>query len=130
DGSSQPWDLQTALGGGHGKVQPGDTVWLRGGTYTSAVTSTLTGTAAAPIVVRQFPGERAMLDAKGGTSSTSRGDFFSVIGSYSIFWGFELMDSDPNRTTDTRPNLLVAKDRKSTRLNSSHVSISYAVFCL
>ena len=113
DGSSQPWDLQTALSGGHGKVQPGDTVWLRGGTYTSAVTSTLTGTAAAPIVVRQFPGERAMLDAKGGTSSTSRGDFFSVIGSYSIFWGFELMDSDPNRTTDTRPNLLVA--------NASHL---------
>src|SRR5438067_5742955 len=26
--------------------------------------------------------------------------------------------------------LVVAKDRKSTRLNSSHVSISYAVFCL
>src|SRR5207249_10103299 len=24
----------------------------------------------------------------------------------------------------------IAKDRKSTRLNSSHVSISYAVFCL
>src|SRR5699024_11703154 len=26
--------------------------------------------------------------------------------------------------------LLLALDRKSTRLNSSHVSISYAVFCL
>src|SRR5699024_12090718 len=26
--------------------------------------------------------------------------------------------------------LLVSQDRKSTRLNSSHVSISYAVFCL
>src|SRR5690242_9666438 len=25
---------------------------------------------------------------------------------------------------------LVARDRKSTRLNSSHMSISYAVFCL
>src|SRR5699024_11812693 len=25
---------------------------------------------------------------------------------------------------------MVEKDRKSTRLNSSHVSISYAVFCL
>src|SRR6202041_2693915 len=25
---------------------------------------------------------------------------------------------------------IVAKDRKSTRLNSSHMSISYAVFCL
>src|SRR5690242_21058522 len=28
------------------------------------------------------------------------------------------------------PSLLVRRDRKSTRLNSSHMSISYAVFCL
>src|SRR5690625_5023700 len=32
---------------------------------------------------------------------------------------------------DTQPDLLTrAKDRKSTRLDSSHVAISYAVFCL
>src|SRR5439155_27214566 len=29
-----------------------------------------------------------------------------------------------------RPRLLRQLDRKSTRLNSSHVAISYAVFCL
>src|SRR5439155_25315510 len=29
-----------------------------------------------------------------------------------------------------RPALAHAEDRKSTRLNSSHVAISYAVFCL
>src|SRR5690606_41594991 len=28
------------------------------------------------------------------------------------------------------PDSLVGEDRKSTRLNSSHVKISYAVFCL
>src|SRR5690242_20767364 len=28
------------------------------------------------------------------------------------------------------PNEYESKDRKSTRLNSSHMSISYAVFCL
>src|SRR5438477_4746170 len=28
------------------------------------------------------------------------------------------------------PDLVLTKDRKSTRLNSSHMSISYAVFCL
>src|SRR5437868_15227490 len=28
------------------------------------------------------------------------------------------------------PGIITARDRKSTRLNSSHVSISYAVFCL
>src|SRR6266480_4598188 len=29
-----------------------------------------------------------------------------------------------------RPNRVGREDRKSTRLNSSHMSISYAVFCL
>src|SRR5207249_7479519 len=29
-----------------------------------------------------------------------------------------------------KPRANAARDRKSTRLNSSHVSISYAVFCL
>src|SRR6266513_6337577 len=34
------------------------------------------------------------------------------------------------REPGARRALLVDQDRKSTRLNSSHVSISYAVFCL
>src|SRR5699024_11566063 len=35
-----------------------------------------------------------------------------------------------NHTSGMPEWRLFAKDRKSTRLNSSHVSISYAVFCL
>src|SRR5207249_8141084 len=43
--------------------------------------------------------------------------------------------SDPNASNDTASAQTPARgaactDRKSTRLNSSHVSISYAVFCL
>src|SRR5207249_2835639 len=34
------------------------------------------------------------------------------------------------RVAAGQPQLTQARDRKSTRLNSSHVSISYAVFCL
>src|SRR5436305_10904636 len=34
------------------------------------------------------------------------------------------------RAVDDRAREAVAADRKSTRLNSSHVRISYAVFCL
>src|SRR5437868_11484488 len=49
-----------------------------------------------------------------------------------------ILQLDPNNITYRMRliNLLsaqahaVSKDRKSTRLNSSHVSISYAVFCL
>src|SRR5437667_8392379 len=33
-------------------------------------------------------------------------------------------------STRLRMSLLTARDRKSTRLNSSHITISYAVFCL
>src|SRR5690349_25049105 len=35
----------------------------------------------------------------------------------------------PNRSPRSHPRQL-PRDRKSTRLNSSHVEISYAVFCL
>src|SRR5690606_2923177 len=34
------------------------------------------------------------------------------------------------RRSDDRHGLTAGEDRKSTRLNSSHVKISYAVFCL
>src|SRR2546425_381537 len=106
--NARPWDLQTALGGGNGQVHPGDTIWLRAGTYRGAFHSELTGTAAAAIVMRQYPGERAILDGRGATSSSSRGDMVIVNGGYAVFRDFEVMDSDPNRILDTRPNLMVA----------------------
>src|SRR5690554_7123234 len=36
----------------------------------------------------------------------------------------------PHTTTHPKPCSFRERDRKSTRLNSSHVRISYAVFCL
>src|SRR5437899_10129779 len=38
--------------------------------------------------------------------------------------------SPRGRRQRTVPRAVVARDRKSTRLNSSHLGISYAVFCL
>src|SRR3712207_8132862 len=42
----------------------------------------------------------------------------------------ELRGEVPHRRQDEVPALAVERDRKSTRLNSSHANISYAVFCL
>src|SRR5688572_31822742 len=36
----------------------------------------------------------------------------------------------PRAASDGRRAIVVTRDRKSTRLNSSHSQISYAVFCL
>src|SRR3712207_8525099 len=40
------------------------------------------------------------------------------------------LEADPLDVVDELRRLGGAKDRKSTRLNSSHANISYAVFCL
>jgi hypothetical protein len=117
DGSSaQPWDLVTALGGAAGKVQPGDTIWLRGGTYmpTAPLVSRVAGAAGKPVVVRRFAAERAVLDASAFSSDTVRRDFFIVRGDYTMLWGLEFTDSDLNRATASRPNLLV-NDASHTR---------------
>lgn len=87
DGSFfNPWDLSTALSGPPA-VTPGSTIWLRGGTYSDGAysggyLSTLTGTAEAPIVVRQYPDERATVT-----------NFLVVQGAYTWYWGFEVVNA-------------------------------------
>src|SRR3712207_7248871 len=60
---------------------------------------------------------------------------------HAIGWLAAVTGEDPVRLTEERSTLLAAReglhaqskrklDRKSTRLNSSHANISYAVFCL
>ena len=95
---SSPWALQTALNGGPSgsNVRPGDTIWLRGGTYTGSFTSYLTGTAAAPIIVRNYNNERVILEAFHNDEGTT---VLTVNQSaYVWFWGFEVTNPFANPT--------------------------------
>src|SRR5687768_1449945 len=66
DGSPErPLDLQSAFRNAGHAIKPGDTVLLHAGTYRGAFTSTLRGTAEAPIIVRGAEGERAVVDCVG-----------------------------------------------------------------
>src|ERR1700690_3323231 len=58
---ASPWDLQTALNQPTA-VQPGDTIWVRGGTYANQFNGNLNGTAANPIIVRNYTGEHVTID--------------------------------------------------------------------
>src|SRR2546430_12907547 len=56
-----------------------------------------------------------------------------ILIAYRRSWFAEVGASEPPRTLEEYRRIAVAlkkKDRKSTRLNSSHSQISYAVFCL
>lgn len=84
DGSrGAPWDLAGALANARRIIQPGDTVWLRGGTYRGDFRSSLRGTVERPVVVRETRGERATIDGR-----------LDAYGAYTVFWGFEITQSD------------------------------------
>src|SRR3989442_6412824 len=76
------------------------------------------------------------VDAIGGTSlEAHRAGLERVVqaGGRPINWvsfGAELQRDWARAETAARVVEIVLTDRKSTRLNSSHVRISYAVFCL
>lgn len=97
---TSPWDLATALNHPPA-VRPGDTIWLRGGTYRPGVLqSRLTGTAAAPIIVRAYPNERVIIDGAGNGGFPALG----VGGAYTWYWGFEITNSDTRRTWSGAPS--------------------------
>ena len=90
---ANPWSLEKALS--HPTtVKPGDTIWLRGGTYTGRWSSQLRGEPNKPIIVRQYPGERVTIDGNGSGNEP----IFNFRGAYTWFWGFEITNTDPVRT--------------------------------
>lgn len=68
--SASPWSLQTALSGAGGKVLPGDTVWIRGGTYPNGGSLSVGGNATASVTFSGYPGESAIIKNQfSGTAS-------------------------------------------------------------
>ena len=87
-----PWNLATALAA-PAAVLPGDSIWVRGGTYTGRFLSLLAGSSTAPIRVRPYPGERARIDGGPGPLQPT----LSIAGAYVWYEGLEIYSSDPKR---------------------------------
>jgi hypothetical protein len=90
DGSEeQPWELQYALN--HPDIiQPGDTIWLRGGEYRGSYTLRLEGEEDRPITVRAVPGERAIVMNHDLVLDIS-------TSSYVNLWGLEITATENSR---------------------------------
>src|SRR5690348_17540037 len=81
--------------------------------YTTLFRSELTGTARDVVLAASVLGTRFRRDVLAGLAGLEPGELAGALAA--------------GRDTSL---LQLAEDRKSTRLNSSHPSISYAVFCL
>lgn len=89
-----PWSLQFVLNGPQ-QIQPGDTVFLVGGTYIGPFSAELDGAEGRPITIRAMPGERAIL-----TSDELVLDIGET--SYVNFWGLEIAPISNSRNSTTR----------------------------
>jgi parallel beta-helix repeat protein len=91
-----PWKtLQRAANA----AQPGDTVYVRGGTYAERVKFNVSGTASAPIVFTNYAGETPVFDLNGVAPTAASQAIFHLVGrSYVTIRGFELRNL---RTTST-----------------------------
>jgi hypothetical protein len=118
DGSAaRPLDLATALSH-QGPAKPGNTIWLRGGTYRGGFISSLEGTAEAPIVVRPVAGERVILDGN-HPDAQQHGITLQVLGSHVRFWGLEVTYTGAARTdtgNPSSPNGIYANESTDVKL--------------
>lgn len=72
-----PWDLASGLSGHSGAIQPGDTIWMRGGVYTQAAAWVQSANGAigsgvdnpdGKLLYRNFPGEKVSIETTGAGS--------------------------------------------------------------
>jgi hypothetical protein len=99
---ASPWDFETGCKD-RNVVQPGDTLWVRGGTYDGRFTCDLDGTNGSPITVRAYPGETPVftgastsitLTAATGTATAVTFDTISVSTTVGIPIGADIEWND------------------------------------
>lgn len=95
-GRSESQPLRT-LAAAASIVNPGDVVWVRGGTYSSDVSFYRSGTASAPIVIESYPGECAILDGSGLVDRFRKVRLEGV--SHYVFRNFVVRNSPENGVT-------------------------------
>ncbi len=83
-----PWTLAFAVRGAGGGIEPGDTIWIGGGTYRGEFIITVGGTAGKPVILRAVPGERATVEGN-----------VAVIGEGNVWlWGLDIRGTLPKPT--------------------------------
>jgi hypothetical protein len=88
---TNPW---LTIGKAAGEVAPGNTVYVRGGSYAEVVGLNISGLASAPITITNYPGESPVIDGQGTLGgSTYSGVLVNISGNYINFSGFAIRNS-------------------------------------
>lgn len=114
---SRPW---RTIGRGVRGLKPGDTLYVRGGTYVESVYLQASGTKAAPIRVLAYPGEAPVVDGESRLPTGEAGSLIDVYGDYVELSGLEVRNS--NFSVVTRGISLYAQHATVRNTAVHHVS--------
>lgn len=106
--ADHPWPLDSALAGGRTvaglrPVGPGDTVWIRGGTYPGRFNTTRGGAPGEPVVYLAERGARVVIDGNNGQGAGV--SVLAVQSDWVEINGLEITHGNPARN-GTLPNLV------------------------
>lgn len=89
--------LNVVDGFSYHKILPGHTVYFRGGTHLADLTASLQGTAENPIIVRPYPGERAIICGKYSDYAAQHITYIDLefIADFPRIWDSPTADYDP-----------------------------------
>ncbi|MBL9145987.1 MAG: hypothetical protein JNM99_20065 [Verrucomicrobiaceae bacterium] len=111
-----PWTMAKAAS----SAVAGDIVYVRGGTYTSTVSITVSGTATQPIIFRNYPEETPVFDLTGQTPPSNDSDaaIISILNrSHLIVQGFTLQNWRTSNEKGLPEGILIAGRNGSTCTN-------------
>jgi hypothetical protein len=95
------WNLSWAMNQSNSVLTAGDTVWLLEGTYRGAFTVQKGGQPSQPIVFRQWPGARVVIDRAGGIPGTAQTpSTLTLDAEWVELWDFEVTNSSPQERKD------------------------------
>src|ERR1035437_10467812 len=103
---------------------------LTGSSSTGAASTTAAATASAPTEEMFLQLLVAQLQNQDPLNPTDSTQFVSQLAQFSELEQVMAIRTDTDGLASAQSAASATSDRKSTRLNSSHANISYAVFCL
>ena len=92
-GTSCTIDTPCTLNSGLAKIAAGDTLFLRGGTYSQSLSFSKSGTFASRITISGYPGEAAVIDGHNSIPSGCYDFLVTINGSYVTFRDIRVQNS-------------------------------------
>lgn len=89
-----PW---RTINASEDKLSPGDTLYVRGGTYRETVSINISGTSTAPITVAAYPGETPVVDGDGVRPTLDWVALVTLWGDYVHLAGFEVRNTSAHQ---------------------------------